>query len=171
MQIERPLAQIIEAIGFIPALSRKYTFAKADPALHVYTLSGSEPLTAGAYVDIHCSAAGESGTGVTLEVRRKKGAFAKSREVSLANQHIDTVFNLLSDSLALEPSKRSRLLSEQTNTKTAGEYRTSQAKAGTQEQDEEEKQPSTSLKRMTLSIALLAALAVLLFVLFWGLNR
>jgi hypothetical protein len=127
LQINKPSSDVNDAIAFIPALSSKYKLVKANPTLQMYTLSGSELSSGNAYIDISCSTMNKNKTGVKLEVRRKTGSFYKSSEVSLGNQHIDTVLSLLSDSLTLDPSEKSRLLSEWTNEKTAGEHRTTQA--------------------------------------------
>lgn len=162
--IERPSFEVNEAIAFIPALSRKYKITKANPSLQAYTLSGAELSNTGAYIDIHCTSVSAASTGITLEVRRKKGEFENSTEVSMANQHIDTVLNLLSDGLALEPSKKSRLLSEQANKKSTFEYST--AKATAQKQLPDVKLPATFPKRLIAAfIAAITVLVVLFFLL------
>jgi hypothetical protein len=100
LQIDKPSADVIEAIAFIPALSAKYKIANANYEQQLYTLSGDELSGDGVYIEICCTSNKQKPTEVTLAVRRKSGSFEKSSEVSLANQHIDTVLNLLSDSLA-----------------------------------------------------------------------
>jgi hypothetical protein len=127
--IDKPSADVNEAIAFIPALSSKYKLANANPALQMYTFSGEESSSAGVYIDVHCVLNKENMTEVTLAVRRKTGSFEKSSEVSMANQHLNTLVNLLSDSLRLEPDKKSRLLSTRTNELTAGEDRAERAMA------------------------------------------
>lgn len=127
LHLEQSSSEVNEAIAFIPALSAKYKLVNADPALQVYTLSGAERSSAGVYIDIGCSLSKPAATAVTLTVRRKDGWFEKGSEVSMANQHMDTVFHLLSDSLALSPNNKSRLLSARTNEQTVGEHCSEQA--------------------------------------------
>lgn len=125
--VNKSAADVNAAIAFIPALSSKYKLVNADPAQQRYTFSREEPSGAGVYIDIRYSANSENKTELTLAVRKKTGAFEKSRDVAKANRHLHTLVNLLSDSLRLEPGQKARLLSTKTNERTAGEHRRVQA--------------------------------------------
>lgn len=103
---------------------------------------------------------------VTLAAR-KIGSTEKSSDASIINQHFDTVLNLLSDSLALDPSVKSRLLSTRANEKSTGEHRLSQAKAEAAKVVWKEKQPTSFTKQSPIYIGL----AVLLIAVLYGLYR
>jgi hypothetical protein len=163
LQLDKSLSEIKEAISFIPALSAKYKIATADPEHQMYTLSGSELFSNGFYIDINYSSNKQSRTVVTLAARRLS-SIEKSSDASLVNQHFDTVFNLLSDSLALDPSEKSRLLSTRANEKSAGEHYLSQVRSKAAKVDGEEKQ-STTINRQGLIYVVLAVL--LIAVLYW----
>jgi hypothetical protein len=127
LQIEKSLPEVADAILFIPALSSTYKLAKANLASQLYTFSAAA--NSNVYVDIGYRFVSELTTSVRVEVRRKKGTFEKDTDMSLANQHLSTVLNLLSDSLALEPGKKARLVSERSNERTSTAYGQSETKS------------------------------------------
>jgi len=167
LQIDKSSSEVNEAIVFIPALSAKYKMATANPEQQMYTFSGAELASDGAYIDICCSSTTANKTDVRLEVRRTTGLFDNSRDASLAIQHLNTLSNLLSDSLALDPSKKSRLLSLETNKTTAGEHRLAQAMANNVNKEGEETQATASMRRMLFYVVSV----VLLIALLYGLYR
>lgn len=161
---DKPSFDVNEAIAFIPALSSKYKLVSADPALQLYTLSGRETSSNGVYIDIRYASNHENKTEVTLAVRRKTGSFEKSSDVTMANQHLDTLVNLLSDSLRLAPDNKSRLRSTKTNERSAGEHRT--AHAFTKNLLLNEKQSFFSRKNIPVFLIFLLLFAVGLFLLY-----
>ncbi len=163
MQIDKSSAEVNEAIAFIPALSAKYKIASADPEQQMYTLSGAELANDGAYIDICCSSTTVHKTAVRLEVRRTTGLFDNSHDALLANQHINTLSNLLSDSLALDPSEKSRLLSSKTNSKTASEHRLSQAIADHEKMKREEKQATAFTRKVLVYVVSVVLLVAVLY--------
>jgi hypothetical protein len=166
LQIDKSSSEVNEAIVFIPALSAKYKIATANPEQQMYTLSGAELASDGAYIDICCSSTTANKTDVRLEVRRTTGLF-DSRDASLAIQHLNTLSNLLSDSLALDPSKKSRLLSLETNKTTAGEHRLSQAMANNVHKEREETQATAFMKQMLFYVVSVVLLIAVLYGLYW----
>jgi hypothetical protein len=166
LQLDRSPTEIKEAIAFIPALSAKYKIATADPKQQMFTLYGAELSGNEFYIDISYSSDKHSRTVVTLKAR-KSSSIEKSSDVSMINQHFDTVFNLLSDSLALEPSAKSRLLSTTANEKSAGEHHLSQATAEAAKKVFEEEQATTSTRQLLIYVVS----TVLLIAVLYGLYR
>lgn len=164
LQFEKSTSEVTDAIVFIPALSTKYKLVNANPVGQTYTLSGAERSSAGVYIDIGCSLIRQNKIAVTLTVRRKDGSFEKSSEVLMANQHIDTVSRLLSDSLALEPNKKSRLVSARTNERTVDEHLSEQATFG--KEIWRRKQSFFNPKKAISYIFLFLLLAVVLYLLY-----
>lgn len=165
LEVDKTSSEVNEAIVFIPALSTKYKLTKAGPAQQMYTLSGEEPSTSGAYIDIYFSSIRKNTTEIKIVVRSKTDSSKKSRDVSLANQHIDTVFNLLTDSLALDPSEKSRLFSTSQNKKTVDEHHRAEAKTEAVK-DWNEKKAKPLLRLVLTRVVLLALLAAMLYSLY-----
>ncbi len=81
----------------IPAyFTNKYTLDRQNDLLNQYTFSALEFLSLGVYIDVNLNYVSETRTNITVEVRRKLGAFDQSFEVSKANRHIESVFNAIS---------------------------------------------------------------------------
>jgi hypothetical protein len=159
LQLEKSLQEVADAILFIPALSSTYKLANANPGRQLFTIIAAGH--SNAYIDIAYRFVGELTTSVRVEVRRKRGMFERDADVSLANQHLNTVLNLLSDSLRLEPSKRSRFVSERTNERTATAHSKSQAKIKWLSKAGPEEQQNVSGKWVMYSVLFLLFAVVL----------
>lgn len=167
LQVAKPSSEVNEAITFIPALSTKYKLTKTGPAQQMYTLSGDEPSASGAYIDISFSSVRKNITEIKIVVRRKTDSYKNSRNVSVANQHIDTVLNLLTDSLALDPSEKSRLVSATENKKSVDEHHRSQAITEAAKDMSEKKQAKPLFSQVLIKVALFVLLAAVLYGLYW----
>lgn len=87
--IDFTAAEVKAAIMRIPShLALKYQMHDANDVFSNYTLSALEFLSAGVFVDIHVNAVSDLRSEITIEVRRKIGAFDQWHEVQNANQHI-----------------------------------------------------------------------------------
>jgi ABC-type enterochelin transport system substrate-binding protein len=105
-QVEKPVAEIKQAIEHLTLFTTKYKLFKANPTLNQYTFEASEFLSLGVYIDISYFTIADSRTEVTIEIRRKIGSFDKSHEVSLANTHLTTITDLISESISTDPAER-----------------------------------------------------------------
>jgi hypothetical protein len=74
-----------------------------------------EFLSLGIYADISFSKQDEGRTEVTIEIRRKVGAFDQAHEVSKANEHISTLFTLVSQCVVLSEVQIKELETRQQN--------------------------------------------------------
>jgi len=104
-QLDFPQDKIFKSLDNIPTLNRKYTIVNKDEILKIMRLDSLEFLSLGVYVDITLSSISDERTNVDIEVLRKIGAFDQSFEVQKANQHIQTVASLISQSLTLTPDQ------------------------------------------------------------------
>jgi len=105
-QIEKPVAEVKQAIEHLLLFTTKYKLFKANPALNQYTFEASEFLSLGVYIDINYFTVTDLRTEVTVEIRRKIGSFDQSHEVSLANTHLATITDLISESISTDPNLR-----------------------------------------------------------------
>jgi len=94
-----PCEKVMGVMPLIPILHKKYKKTSADDLLKLFVFEASELLSLGVYIDVTLASNGESKTDITVEVKRKIGAFDKRHEVQLANDHISKVFELISLSL------------------------------------------------------------------------
>ena len=114
LQIERPISEVRDAVKDILLFSNKYTWFKLNDVFNEYTLDAVELLSLGVYIDITCASITDNRTEVKIELRRKLGSFNQGHEVTLANQHIVTITDLLSKSISTDASER-LTLREQAN--------------------------------------------------------
>jgi hypothetical protein len=90
-----PIDRLKQSLDNIHLVSKKYKLEKSNPAFHQYTFSASEFLNLGAYVDVDLNQIDDNKTEIIIEVKRKVGAFDQAHEVSLANNHIDNMFDFI----------------------------------------------------------------------------
>jgi hypothetical protein len=79
---------------------------KSTPSFNLFTFHSFEFLSAGVYIDVSLSSITENKTEIDLEARRANGSFDKSHEISLANEHLATITDLLAGSLNTPVEKR-----------------------------------------------------------------
>lgn len=83
------------------SLLTKYKFSSRNDILKTYRFEATELLSIGIYVDISISSITDAKTKVEIEILRKIGAFDKSHEVSMANDHIVKVSEGISKCITL----------------------------------------------------------------------
>lgn len=108
-QIDKPIFEVNQSIKDLPYFTKDYTFTKSNESLNIFTYEASEFLSLGVYIDINCMSVNETKTQVEIEIRRKVGSFNKSHEVSLANQHLTKLIDLISTSIACDKIKLDNL--------------------------------------------------------------
>jgi hypothetical protein len=64
-----------------------------------YTFEASEFLSLGVFIDINLTEVGPNKTEISIEVRRKLGAFDNWVEVQNANEHIQNIITAISKAL------------------------------------------------------------------------
>lgn len=99
--IESDSQSIKKVIPLISLLNPKYKSTESDDILKQYTFEATEFLSLGVYIDINLSDESENKTKVSIEVKRKVGAFDKAHEVQYGNEHIDKIFKLISKGLTM----------------------------------------------------------------------
>ncbi len=107
--IDFSIEKIKSTIEFIPLLNSKYKFSSKNEILNSYIFEALEFLSLGIFADISLSKLDDNRTEITIEIRRKIGAFDQAHEVSRANDHIATVFELISKCIVLSESEISEL--------------------------------------------------------------
>jgi len=101
--------KIFNSIQVIPQLNKKYKLTKFNPVFNICTLEALEFLSVGVYIDFTLNEVSENKTEVTIEVRRKVGAFDQAHEVSNANKHLDVLFTNLSSAITLSDEEITKL--------------------------------------------------------------
>lgn len=109
LSIEFPVAVVREAVIHIKDLNDKYQLTKADHTLNIYTYASFEALSLGVYIDFSIAKKSETSTELTIEVKRKLGAFDKWHEVTLANRHIDTVTAAISTFIGMPETEKEKI--------------------------------------------------------------
>jgi hypothetical protein len=99
--IDFSIEQLKSTIEYVAVLNTKYKLNSKNDILNTYTFEAMEFLSLGIYADISFSKQDETRTEVTIEIRRKVGAFDQAHEVSNANEHISTLFGLISNCVVL----------------------------------------------------------------------
>ena len=66
-------------------------------------------MSLGVYIDINLSSVNENKTEITIEIRRKIGSFDQSHEVTNANKHIDTMFEIIAKGLTYNDTEFAQL--------------------------------------------------------------
>lgn len=103
--IDFTITAVKSTIEFIPLLNSKYKFSNKNEVLNSYTFEALEFLSLGIFADISLSKLDESRTEITIEIRRKIGAFDQAHEVSKANDHIAALFELISNCIVLSEAE------------------------------------------------------------------
>jgi len=98
-QVDKPENVVADALKHLNLYTNKFKFESANEMLKQYTFSTTEFLSLGVYIDVNYSFVSENKTQITIEVRRKVGAFDKPHEISNANRHINELSECLSLSL------------------------------------------------------------------------
>lgn len=99
--IDFSIEKLKSTVEFIPSLNSKYKFNSKNEVFNSYTFEALEFLSLGVFADISFSKLDESRTEISIEIRRKIGAFDQAHEVSKANDHISTLFELISKCIVL----------------------------------------------------------------------
>jgi len=103
--IDFSIDKLKSTIEYVTVLNNTYKLNSKNDILNTYTFEAMEFLSLGIYADISFSKQDEGRTEVTIEIRRKVGAFDQAHEVSKANEHISTLFNLLSHCVVLDEAQ------------------------------------------------------------------
>ena len=94
--IDFTLQELKDAITRVPGyFNNKYQLVEINDVFNQYTFSATEFLSAGVYMDVGFSSVAEKRTEVTIEVRRKIGAFDQAFEIQHAGTHIASVTNAI----------------------------------------------------------------------------
>lgn len=95
--VDFTLADCKNAIKKLPGyFKQKYTLEKQNDILNQTTFGALEFLSLGVFIDVNLNSISENKTDITVEIRRKIGAFDTWVEVSKANSHLDNLFNGIS---------------------------------------------------------------------------
>jgi len=106
IKVDYSLADVTQAVEHLPLLTARYKLVKSTPAFNLFTFHSFEFLSAGVYIDVFLSSITETKTEIDLEVGKANGSFDKSHEISLANDHLATITDLLTESLNTPVEKR-----------------------------------------------------------------
>ena len=98
--IEFPISQVKDAVLNIPKVYKKYRLEKQNPMFNQYTLSASEFLSLGVFIDFNLTSVSDNRTDISIEVRRKMGAFDTWVEVQNANEHLQKMIEALTTVLS-----------------------------------------------------------------------
>ena len=110
--IDFPIEKLKSTVEFISLLNPKYKFNSKNEVFNSFTFEALEFLSLGIFADISFSKMEESRTEISIEIRRKIGAFDQAHEVSKANDHISTLFELISKCIVLSESEIKELESK-----------------------------------------------------------
>jgi hypothetical protein len=114
--IDFSIDKLKSTVEFIPLLNNKYKLTSKNEVLNTFTFEALEFLSLGVYADISLSRQDESRTELTIEIRRKVGAFDQAHEVSKANDHIAALFDLISRCVVLTEAQITELETRKQNT-------------------------------------------------------
>lgn len=112
-QIDKKPEDVASAVENLVLYTDKYKLFKKNDLLKLFTFEASEFLSLGVYIDVNLSSVDANRTEVTIEVKRKVGTFNQTHEVSLANDHIVKITELISHSLIADPSIRLKEIEDQ----------------------------------------------------------
>ncbi|MFA9290094.1 MAG: hypothetical protein ACEQSF_02575 [Solirubrobacteraceae bacterium] len=99
--IDFPIDKVKIGVERVDKLSSKYKFTKSNQIFNQTTFEATEFLSIGVYIDVNLSVITENKTEITIEIRRKVGAFDQSHEVTKANEHIENLIELISKGISL----------------------------------------------------------------------
>jgi hypothetical protein len=97
--IDFPMSQVKDCVLTIPKVFTKYRIQSQNPMFNQYTFEASEFLSLGVFIDINLTEVGPNKTEISIEVRRKLGAFDNWVEVQNANEHIQNIITAISKAL------------------------------------------------------------------------
>jgi hypothetical protein len=97
--IDFPMSQVKDAVLTTPKVFKKYRVESQNPMFNQYTLEASEFLSLGVFIDINLTEVTPNKTEISIEVRRKLGAFDNWVEVQNANEHIQNIITAISKAL------------------------------------------------------------------------
>jgi len=97
--IDFPMSQVKDAVLTTPKVFKKYRVESQNPMFNQYTLEASEFLSLGVFIDINLTEVTATKTEISIEVRRKLGAFDNWVEVQNANEHIQNIITAISKAL------------------------------------------------------------------------
>ena len=109
LTIDFPLERVKIGVERLSHISNKYKFTKSNPVFNQYTFEATEFLSLGVYIDINLSNVSESKTEIIIEIRRQVGTFNQSHEVTKANQHLQSIIDLISQGIAMSDSDFSEI--------------------------------------------------------------
>ena len=99
VNINADLQSVAIAVNGIPRIDPKYKLEAYNELINQFTLSSLEFLSLGVFIDINLAMVDTSVTSVTIEVRRKVGAFDQAHEVANAANHIQRTIDNITDLL------------------------------------------------------------------------
>ena len=97
--IDFTIDQVKNAVLTIPKVFTKYRVNSQNPMFNQYTLEATEFLSLGVFIDINLNEVSPTKTEISIEVRRKLGAFDSWVEVQNANEHIQNIITAISKAL------------------------------------------------------------------------
>ena len=103
------ISKVADSIQAIPSLEKTYKLTKGNEAFNIYTLEAAEFLSLGIFADFSLNEVAEGKTEITLELRRKLGAFDEWHEVNRANKHLDKLFDTLANLSVMGPEDLAKL--------------------------------------------------------------
>ncbi|MEY3505068.1 MAG: hypothetical protein RL349_1665 [Bacteroidota bacterium] len=114
--IDFSIEKLKSIVELIPLLNSKYKFTSKNEILNSFTFEALEFLSLGIFADINFSKQDESRTEISIEIRRKVGAFDQAHEVSKANEHIAVLYELISKCLVLTEAEVTELETKKKST-------------------------------------------------------
>ncbi len=105
--------KIIDSLKYIPLISADYELISKNDVLKTYRFVHVHFFGKGMSIDINISSISESKSKIELEVFDKYGAFNEHSGIQAANEHIDTLSNLISQCIVLSPSQINEIESRQ----------------------------------------------------------
>lgn len=100
---------VMNSFTFIPVLNTKYKFLSGNDLLKTYRFEALEFLSLGIYADLTVNSISDNKSRIEIEISRKIGAFDQAHEVSKANDHINVLATLITQSLQLSPEQKEQM--------------------------------------------------------------
>jgi hypothetical protein len=109
LTVDFPIEQVKKGVNNLYLIGNKYKFTSSNEVFNQYTFEALELLSLGVFIDINLTSINENRTEITIEIRRKIGTFDQSHEVTKANNHIQSVIEILSKSIILNDEQINEL--------------------------------------------------------------
>jgi hypothetical protein len=103
------ISKVADLIQAIPSVEKSYKFTKGNDAFKIYTLEAYEFLSLGIFADFSLNEVSPEKTEITIELRRKLGAFNEWHEVNRANKHLDKLVDTLANLSVMSDSEIMKL--------------------------------------------------------------